>query len=132
MKRELPKIKKTLKSFILDEDAKVINKTSSKVALTISFLAFNFLTNIDNAHAQGHGDHSNHENHIFKEGNEGVVSGSDPMIHEKANLLNLDNKSVAVNLQVQGYGPSAQEIPTKSITSAHGNHYNHADGGGSS
>ena len=133
MNKKLPNPKKTLKSFILDEDAKVINKTTSKIALSISFLAFNFLTNIDNAHAQGHSDSNTHNNHIFKEGlNNGTSKSGSTTIHERVELLNKLKDGQNTNLQVKGYGPSSQNIPAKSITAAHGNHYNHADGGGSS
>ncbi|NQZ85693.1 MAG: hypothetical protein HRU03_08295 [Nanoarchaeales archaeon] len=61
MKKELPKIKKSLKSFIIEEDAKVIDKTATKIALSIS-LSLVFLDSIDDVNAKGHGSHLNHQN----------------------------------------------------------------------
>ncbi len=160
MNKKLPRIKKSLKSFILEEDAKVINKSSIKVALVTSFFAIHFLSNIDDVSAKGHHNHNDHNNYVFKnskltEGenitnlgiNESIGEPSiediakvlnekgsteDTQIIEQDELLNLDNKSKTTDFLVKGYGLTNQEIPAKSIATAHGNHYNHSNGGGSS
>lgn len=64
MRKELPKIKKSLKSFIIEEDAKVIDKTATKIAITISFASVGFLANVDDINAKGHGSHTNHKNEL--------------------------------------------------------------------
>ena len=117
----------------MDEDAKVINKTTSKIALTTSFLAFNLLTNIDDVSAKGHHNHSDHNNHVFKEGINGNTYNDQggTTVHEKSALLNLDGEDKQVIDSIVGY-PVNIESPAKSISSAHGNHYNHSNGGGRS
>ena len=64
MKKELPKIKKSLKSFIIEEDAKVIDKTATKIAIMASFASVSFLANVDDVNAKGHGSHTNHQNDL--------------------------------------------------------------------
>ena len=64
MKKELPKIKKSLKSFIVEEDAKVIDKTATKIAIMSSFASVGFLANVDDVNAKGHGSHTNHKNDL--------------------------------------------------------------------
>lgn len=118
MSDKLPSFKKSLKSFILEEDAKLIDKTSSKVALTAAFLSLNFVFTIDDANAKGHKDHANHSNFIEH-------AGSDQ------GLINTGDDSVSKTYTHDQF--SAQvEIPAKSVASAHANHYNHQNGGGKS
>lgn len=64
MKKELPKVKKSLKSFIIEEDAKVIDKTATKIAIMASFASVGFLANVDDVNAKGHGSHTNHKNEL--------------------------------------------------------------------
>lgn len=75
MKKELPKIKKSLKTFILEEDAKVIDKTASKIAIFTTFLSINFLTSVDDVNAKGHGSHANHANALMS--SEGYLESED-------------------------------------------------------
>lgn len=111
MKKDLPKIKRGLKEFILDEDAKVIDKTASKIAITISFMAINFIANSHDANAKNHKNHANHHND---------VNADDYMPDYKYHA---------------GVNPTQQtldSITPKSVATIHGNHYNHqnADGNG--
>ena len=64
MKKELPKIKKSLKTFIMEDDAKVIDKTATKIAIMSSFTSLGFLANVDDVNAKGHGSHTNHKNEL--------------------------------------------------------------------
>ena len=64
MKKELPKVKKSLKSFIVEEDAKVIDKTATKIAIMSTFTSIGFLANVDDVNAKGHGSHTNHKNEL--------------------------------------------------------------------
>lgn len=125
MKKALPKAKKSIKSFILDEDAKVIDKTATKIALTASFLALNFAINTDDANAKGHANHTNHSNHVYHQGPEEYPDPGD------RRLGNEQNNEVSVTYTVQGYSMTV-DVPAKSAASAHGNHYNHVDGSGKS
>ena len=121
MDENLPKPKKSLKSFILDEDAKVMNKTTTKIALITSFLAINFLLSTHNVNAHGHHhDHNEHNNNIYKAGTTGTKSGS-ANVHESSDLLNKLNVSEPMKIK---HSP----LPPKSISSVHGNHFNHSDG----
>jgi hypothetical protein len=107
--KELPKPKKSLKSFILEEDAKVMDKTATKLAITASFLAINFLAHADDANAKGHKNHSNHQNNVNAPNNydTGIHAGNNPTTE-----------------------PANEEVlPAKSIETWHANHYNHTDGG---
>ena len=106
--KELPQPKKNLKSFILEEDAKVMDKTATKVAITASFLAINALANTEDANAKGHKNHSNHNNNVNAPNNAGtgIHAGTNPT-------------EVEVN-----------NIPKKSVETWHGNHYNHVDASG--
>jgi hypothetical protein len=76
MKKQLPQVKKSLKSFIVEEDAKVIDKTATKIAIMSSFASIGFLANVDDVNAKGHGSHTNHKNDLnsvdFKYNNEDV------------------------------------------------------------
>lgn len=112
MVKKLPQVKKGLKEFILDEDAKVIDKTATKISIMATFLAINFLGNTDDANAKGHSNHSNHQNILNAPENAGtgIHGGTNPV-------------EVGVN-----------QIPAKSVETMHANHYNHQDqsGGGQS
>lgn len=66
MKKELPKIKKSLKSFIIEEDAKVMDKTATKVALAVTFASLTFLDSVDDVNAKGHSNHY-HKNNLLTE-----------------------------------------------------------------
>ena len=118
MKKPLPKIKKSLKSFILDEDAKVIDKTATKIAISASFLAFSALINSDDANALfgSHKNHSNHSNHLKD---------------IEDDLLNEFDTNQTRTFSAKGHAFDV-EMTNKSVSAAHGNHYNHVDGGGSS
>ena len=117
MVKKLPKFKKSLKSFILDEDAKVIDKTAVKIAITVSFLGVHFLTNIEDANAgSSHANYNEHNNHL-KTVEDGL---NNPTDNEVVNQFN-----------IKGYTLKA-DITGKSAGSVHGNHYNHTDGEGGS
>ncbi len=64
MVKKLPQLKRGLKDFILDEDAKVMDKAATKIAITSSFIAINMLANADEANAKGHKNHSQHQNRV--------------------------------------------------------------------
>ena len=108
MKRELPKPSRSLKSFVLDEDAKVIDRTATKVAITASFIAINLLANADDANAKGHKNHSDHQNNVNAPNNfgTGIHGGNNPT-------------EFVVN-----------NITDKAVETWHSNHYNHTDAGG--
>ena len=120
MKKQLPSPKKTLKSFILEEDAKVIDKTATKVALTASFLALNFTFAIDDANAKGHYDHANHSNFLEHKGTDAGLSNEGNTTVTRTFTENVEGQPVSTTV----------DIPEKSVASAHANHYNHQNGGG--
>ncbi len=97
MRKELPKVKKSLKTFIIEEDAKVIDKTATKIAIMSSFASISFLANVDDVNAKGHGSHTNHKNDLnsvdFKL--EEDTAGNDVEISEAshANHYNHQNDS---------------------------------------
>ncbi len=141
MGKKLPTIRKSLKSFILEEDAKVIDKTATKVAIAASFMAFNFAANLDDANAKGHCNHTNHSNHIFHE--EGEVSaelgsydlggcpsdGSSNVVHIDPGFNNPTNESASTRaISLDGkFNTGSEELPAKSFTAAHANHHNKVD-----
>lgn len=130
-KKELPKIKKSIKSFILDEDAKIIDKTASKIAITLSFLSISTLVSVDDVNAQGHGSHTNHENHLFVADNESDSSNTGVEIHIYPDLNNQgsEDNEFTISADIGSSVKSADmDVVDKSMTSAHGNHYNHGSG----
>lgn len=124
MKKKLPQIKKDFMSFLSEEDAKVIDKAASKIAIVGSIAALNFLINVDEVNAKGHKNHSNHTNSVLHKDNE-------------PRLLNLEEEAKKETLSIQserqcGATKTFSEtitIPPKSTASVHGNHYNHCNGG---
>lgn len=164
MSKKLPKPKKSLKSFISEEDAKIVDKTSAKISIIASFLSFNFLAGVDETNAFGHGSHDNHVNNIahpddidIREGfsvssstdDDGfttdIYNVENKIIHKNPDLFNTENedKDISLNVISDGNsgigfgGPKYDEEHTitatkKTSTVAHGNHYNHSSGGGSS
>ena len=130
MKKELPKVKKTLKSFILNEDAKVIDKTTIKVALVGSFMAFSLIASSEDVHAGKHKSHTDHNNHVFHESeiDENIISGK-TSVQKIDNLNNEGTETITTTRTVAGVTRDI-EVQGKSVASAHGNHYNHADGKG--
>lgn len=131
MKSQLPQIKKTLKSFILEEDAKIIDKTAVQIAMGLTLVAIG-ITEIDNANAGGggsapaHSNHTNHANQIYHEGDYTQSSGGATL---DENLGNDGNATIT-----KPYA-GGMEVPPKEVASAHSNHYNHnnsasAGGGG--
>ena len=106
-KSQLPQIKKSLKTFILEEDAKIIDKSAVKVTMIMAFMAANIAYNMHsgNAFFSKHEDHADHQNNL-----------------NTANPL-------GTNLH-RGTNPTYAEvnsIPEKSVLTAHGNHYNHVN-----
>lgn len=104
-KKQLPKIKKSLKTFILEEDAKVIDKSAIKVATFVTFLGLNFASHLEEANAGLFSKHTDHNDH--------------------ANMLNTDSSGLH-----NGINPNEeniQDLEKKAITTAHGNHYNHSN-----
>lgn len=114
MKKALPKIKKSLKSFILNEDAKVIDKTFVKVALTASFITTMAISQIDEANAEGHSDSLSHNNNLY--------------IYDKPYGYN----GGVVNFNEYLFNPTEQikdNIAAKSINAIHNNVINHNNNG---
>lgn len=107
MVKKLPQVKKGLKEFILDEDAKVIDKTASKIAITTAFFGASFLVNVEDVSAYGsdHSDHNDHQNNVNAPSNYGTG------IHAGTNPLKADHNA----------------IPGKAVETYHSNHYNHQD-----
>lgn len=120
MLKELPKPKKNLKSFILGEEAKIMDKAISKIAISASFISLGFLLNTDDAHAKGggHSSHSNyyeHANHVYHE-------GKDQDLGNDGNTTIQRNYPEGLKIEVQ----------PKEVASGHANHYNHTNGSSSS
>ena len=108
MHKQLPQPKKSLKTFILEDDAKITDKTAAKITITTAFLAINIAAASQDANAKGHSNHSNHSNNLNVDSDYGTG------YHIGNNPTDSDINS----------------IQDKSVLSAHGNHYNHSDGGG--
>lgn len=108
MVKKLPQVKKGLKEFILDEDAKVIDRTATKIAVTSAFIAVSISLNSEDANAKGHSDHSDHSNNLNAPNNfgTGIHGGTNPT-------------TATIN-----------EISDKSVETMHSNHYNHQDQSG--
>jgi hypothetical protein len=107
-----------LKSFILDEEAQIMDKTATKVALTASFFAASFAFNIEDANAKGHANYTTHSNNFFHEGRD-------------AKLGNNQNESITRTYSMEGRTLKV-EVDGKQVATAHGNHYNHVNGSGKS
>lgn len=117
MKKKLPQIRKDLKNFILDEDAKVINKSATKIAITVTAFALSFSIGLKNVMAGGHTDHINK-----------VLTSED-------GLINFGENEIKRDINVYKYNGErtfndAATIPPKSAKVVHANHYNHTGGGG--
>ena len=106
-KSQLPQIKKSLKTFILEEDAKIIDKSAVKVTMIMAFMAANIAYNMHsgNAFFSKHEDHADHQNNL----NTANPLGTN--LHRGTNPTYADVNS----------------IPEKSVLTAHGNHYNHVN-----
>jgi len=143
MVAKLPQLKKSLKSFILEEDAKIIDKNATKIAITTSFLALNLMGNIDDVSAWGHSSHNNHNNHLFQpsdlNSDDNIVEGDkhDLRVFEREDLNNL-NSSSDIDNDIDFVGEkkwgnnqdskaSDFKTPAKSVSVAHANHYNSSD-----
>lgn len=110
MKNKLPQPQKTLKTFILENDAKITDKTAAKIAVTTAFLAINIAALTHDANAKGHSNHNSHQNKLNVEYDYGTGYHVGNNFYENIYPLT--------------------DIPGKAVQSAHGNHYNHSDGGG--
>lgn len=108
MSKQLPQPKKTLKSFILEDDAKITDKTAAKITITTAFLAINIAAASQDANAKGHSNHNSHQNNLNVDNDYGTG------YHVGNNPTEVDINSIG----------------DKTVLSAHGNHYNHSDGGG--
>lgn len=133
MEKKLPIIKKSIKSFILGEEAKIIDKSVTKIAITSSFLAINMVGNFEDANAQGHKNHTNHSNYVGREDDspldEQSAGGVDGIFQsDDLGNDNEDTKNVPFNALGRTYNI---EVLGKSVKSVHGNHYNHSDGSSS-
>lgn len=136
MKKRLPEIKKKISEFILEEDAKIVDKTASKIALTSSFFAISALTQVNDANAQGHGNHTNHANNIAhasdhkgtydlpSDRTENIAVKDDDLSNEGSEVYETSISTADRTVDI--------EVESKSLKTVHGNHYNHSDGGGSS
>lgn len=123
MIKQLPQPKKTLKSFILEEDAKIIDKTAIQIALGLTLAAIG-LSQIDDANAGGggsvpsHSNHTNHANQIFHEGDYTQNVGGATQDESLGN----DGNEIVTKPYAGGV-----EVAPKQVASAHSNHYNHAN-----
>ncbi len=140
MKKPLPKIKKSVKSFILEEDAKLMDKSASKVALSAAFLSSMALINVEvgNAGLFSHSDHSDHSNALttptpyspFKELIHLESQDSEQTIEYQT------GDTFTVFDQEEGWSTVTQTetkniiLPAKSVTAIHSNHYDHSNDGG--
>jgi hypothetical protein len=119
MKPQLPKPKKNLKSFILEEDAKLIDKTAIRIASTLTLLAIG-ITQIDDANAGGskpsHNNHTNHGNDIYHEGDYTQAKAGATQDEELGN----DGNEIVEKTYAGG-----MEVNPKEVASSHSNHYNH-------
>ncbi|NCC71479.1 hypothetical protein EOM09_07945 [bacterium] len=142
MNKKLPSIKKSLKSFILEEDAKIIDKTATKIAITISFLSLNLISNLDDANAKGHCNHANHNNYVGHEGDSQAITRTSvgtTTVLKSEGMGNDDSQVYRASYTHQDSGKcwdATQTIPIevqpKNAQAIHGNHYNKVDGGGKS
>ena len=123
-----PIINKSLKTFIVEEDA------VSKVYVDITLITVGVLF----VGCKHHASHASHSNLIHK-----PTSGDDyqsgtkggTVIRSYKKLFNYENHSTSlssntkVSYKYKGTGIIELKIPEFSVTSAHGNHYNHASKG---
>jgi len=123
MEKELPKVKKSLKSFILNEDAKVIDKTTIKIALVASVIAFHSFDQIEIVNAG-----MRHSNSILtpSEVDERISCGKRCNIYNIKDLNNQKSDSIDV---LNPTNNKMMELQGKSVASSHANHYNHHKGG---
>jgi len=159
--KKLPKAQKNMKNFILGEDAKIIDKTITKIALTTSFMAIGLTNNILDVNAGGHSNHSNHSNYVAMEG-PSIDIGTAPLItdpnyngdspssdkipdpnwpypedvdgtklYTDPNLGNDENTTYQKNYSGSGKILDI-EVDPMSVKTTHANHFNHANGSGSS
>lgn len=110
MHKQLPQPKKSLKTFILEDDAKITDKTAAKITITTAFLAINIAAASQDANAKGHSNHSDHANNLNVDSDYGTG-------------YHIGNNPSEVDIN---------SIQDKSVLSAHGNHYNHSDASGGS
>ncbi len=135
--KKLPKPEKNLKSFILGEDAKIIDKTVVKVALTASLIAFAFVDSFQDVNAGGgHSNHDNHTNHlaIDEKNNSNFLSGvkeQGATVHKNPNFGNDNTTNYKTELNVEGKTLKI-DVDPKTVQTNHGNHFNHSNGGGKS
>lgn len=111
MSKSLPKPQKTLRAFILENDAKITDKTAAKISITTAFLAINLMAASYDANAKGHSNHNSHQNKLNVETTDYITP-----------------YHVGNNFNEEEY--PGTNIAEKTVQSAHGNHYNHGDGGG--
>jgi hypothetical protein len=121
-KKELPKVRKSFKSFLKEEDAKLIDKSMSKVALTLTFASISALFTLSDVHAKGasHTNSTSHGNALSSLGTESDM------------VNNAENVTTKTLPSATG-GTFSEDLPSKSVTSVHSNHYNHnnnVSGGG--
>ena len=65
MKKRLPKLKKTVTSFLVEEDAKLMSKSASRIALSTAMMSSMILINLEEGNAiHDHSDHKNHSNDV--------------------------------------------------------------------
>jgi hypothetical protein len=140
MKKKLPTIKKSLIDFATKEDAKVIDKAFTKIALIGTAISFGAL---DEVHAA---DYTTHANTLTIPGqnlnDDPYPAGSkssnvDQVKHDARNQLKINNnlfndgddqRNVLVSgLPIgddQSTGSEVVEVPRKSVAAHHANHYN--------
>lgn len=114
-KKKLPKIKKTVSSFVTNEDAKVMNKTATKLAVSSTFIVSVILINAEGGNALF--SHSNHEEHsnvayVHNIGREGLDVDSS----------RADKSVFSVNFDL-----FASEEAT--VSNTHSNHIDHSNSG---
>lgn len=117
MKKKFPKIKKKIIDFIKEEDAKVVHKTTAKIALTISFISFNLSLFANDANAIfSHSSHRQHANDYDRR------------------YYDIDNtNSEFQNIPIVYFGAepidiAGETMTPKSVISMHSHHWNHSSG----
>ena len=129
MKKKLPSLKKSLKSFILEEDAKIIDKAVIKTSVVISFASLSSLVILSSDVEAFWKRHNNHlhtnnviQGFVLDALNKRVV-GSD--VHLREDFLNLNSTENNPSLVASGQSINL-DIPSKSVAAMHGNHFNHS------
>ncbi len=145
MKKKLPTLKKSLINFATQEDAKVMNKAFTKVALIGSAVSFGVIEDLYAADYVSHANtltipNANEHDQAYPYGYK--TNNVDEAKHEARNQLEINNqlynpeeskRDVNVRNLPKGEqdanGIDSVEVPQKSVVAHHANHYNTIPGG---